>query len=203
MHAIQHNSPLMQGNEEILQATPGRNASAEDTPHTPLMRGVLRHELLAVFEHADHPGGGNILVMRPGTNEVAFPFFSLLPLNVPVEKLVEDVLNLPQCTDKVIVCALVLLERTEKRDPRLKISAHTVVRLFIAAIIVATKATNRYKPEDTEHIRTKYWGPTQDVMWKVEFAMLELLNCNAVVTDQEYRERLQVVFNRIEFVPRV
>ncbi len=168
----------------------------EFTP-LPSMMAVMQHELSVVCEPANDLGTVKIPEMLPGKNENAYTFFSFLPCYVTMERFIDDVLTLSGCRYEVFICALIILERAQKRDARLKISTYTVVRLFTAAIVVARKAVNQYTPGDNMLIYTDYWRPSENMMRQNELALLNVHNCNVSVSDEEIRQRLKVARDRI------
>ena len=169
----------------------------EEFLQLPMITEVLRHELAKVFEPANRGNEVKVSEILPAQREDAYKFFSMLPPHLRMEQLIDDVLELPKCSNKVIVHALILLDRTQEHDPRLSVSSYTVVRLISAAITIARKATGKYKAGDNFHIWTKFWGPPEGIMGRVELAMLNVLNCQVSVTKEQYDERLGIAIKRM------
>ncbi len=159
---------------------------------------ALHRELALAFEPAKHLKTTKIIGMLPAQTEDAYHFFSAIPCFITLDKFIEDILRLPECTDKVVIWALILLQRVAERDARLKISSYTVVRLFTTAIVVARKAAELYIPGDNMRIFTRHWRPTENEMRQNELALLMVLNCNVNVSDEEFRKRLKMAGERTD-----
>ncbi len=139
------------------------------------------------------------LIIIPTSNEDAYLFFGFNLLSETTCSFLNRIHSNARCSDSVIICALILLDRVAARDPRLIITPFTGSRLLITALLIATKFNQEEEPSDNLYYATLGGIGFPTEINSLEIAMLRILNYEAFVSYEDFQSKLRFCVNRMGF----
>lgn len=165
-----------------------------------MMQTLVEHALQDAFVRAlVNPERIPPLVL-PSSDEDAYPFFAHnLPYEMTISFL-KRVHSKAKCSDSVIICALVLLDRIAEKDPRLIITPYTGRRLLITAILIATKVNEEEQLADNEYYAKIGSFKFPSEMNGLEISMLKILDFKVLVSYEEFQDKLKFAFSKMGLV---
>ena len=164
-----------------------------------LMEDCVEYELNYMFRGAV-PTWINLIPPHAfNPNDPARHFFTSSPSFTPVHDLVFDIHTSVRCSEWVVVCAMVILDRMEQKNPLLRITPYTCRRLVLAAIVVASKLALEHMPDDLRYYSEVGDFSDPNLMGILEISLLEILEWNVAITFEEYYLKMSSIMARMGF----
>lgn len=124
----------------------------------------------------------------PTIGEDAYWFFDWLRCETSVQEMVAMLFDSSKCSNEVLIATLFILEKSEKKDPTLKISPFTVSSLLMTAVVIAHKAGGEtIKEGQFEAFEKKLeWRTKLGCMKNMERCLLNIINSEVGVNYPDY-----------------
>lgn len=161
---------------DLSQWDPAMVSSQEDLERKEaLVRGISR-ELGACCERNEPDED---IISDQAKQKAFVGFFGSFRQPFPLESYVQRLVQYSRCSDAAFIAAMVFIRRVQQSHPSLKVTNYSVHRLFITAVVIATKYL------DDEIYSNNYYAQVGGLelkeMNELELDMLHLLNFDCSV----------------------